>query len=172
MTVHAPLRAETAPRPKPDQILWNLPLYDVEKTARCARAFIMSIWNLTLHENLDALWQFDCYLGAKKLLSCYTTLLCCPEITNPLLVGDIFSKSMKEAWFCYEKLSNVSVVMSQNDSEPFRPISATPGRFSIFFVISKKALFRWYTFSLRISIFESCEFYHYFGHVFYLQWKI
>ena len=32
-----------------------------------------------------------------------------------------------------------------------------------FFVISKKARFR-YTFGIRISIFESCEFYHYFGH--------
>ena len=52
-----------------------------------------------------------------------------------------FSKSMKEAWFCYEKVSNVSVVMSQNDSEPFRPISATPGRFSIFFCHFKKSIF-------------------------------
>ena len=66
---------------------------------------------------------------------------CCPEITTPLLVGDIFSKSMKEAWFCYGKVSNVSVVMSQNDSEPFRPISATPGRFSIFLSFQKKHFF-------------------------------
>ena len=30
--------------------------------------------NLHHNENLDALWQFDRYLGAKKLLSCDTTL--------------------------------------------------------------------------------------------------
>ena len=48
---------------------------------------------------------------------------------------------MKEAWFCYGKVSNVSVVMSQNDSEPFRPISATPGRFSIFLSFQKKHFF-------------------------------
>ena len=37
------------------------------------------------------------------------------------------------------KVSNVSVVMFQNDSEAFRTISDTSGRFSIFFcVISKQ----------------------------------
>ena len=81
---------------------------------------------------------------------------------HPLLVGDIFSKSMKEAWFCYGKVSNVYVVADFGHPRPI---------FN-FFVISKKALFRWYTFGLRIFIFESCAFYQYFGHVFYLQWKI
>ena len=49
---------------------------------------------------------------------------CCPEITTTFSSAIFFSKLMKEAWFCYAKVSNVSVVMSQNDSEPFRPILA------------------------------------------------
>ena len=97
---------------------------------------------------------------------------CCPEITTPLLVGDIFFKiderSMILLWkgvkcFCCDVPKRFRTLPA--DFGHPRPIFN-------FFVISKKALFRWYTFGLRISIFESCEFYHYFGHVFYLQWKI
>ena len=43
--------------------------------------------------------------------------------------------------FFYGKVSNVSVVMSKTHPRPFRPISATPGRFSIFLSFQKKHFF-------------------------------
>ena len=95
----------------------------------------------------------------------FTNIQCCPEIITPLFGWRyFFSKSMKETWFCYGKVSNVSVVMSQIDSEPFRPISATLGRFSIFLLLQKKHFLDGI---LILLVSES----PYFGHV-YLQWKI
>merc|ERR1712243_465369 len=43
--------------------------------------------------------------------------------------------------FYYGKVPNVSAMMSQNDSEPLRPISATLVRFSIFCHFKKKHFF-------------------------------
>ena len=63
---------------------------------------------------------------------------CCPEITVPMSLANIFSKSMNGPKFFYGKVSNVFVVMSKTHQESFRPIAATFGRFSIFFAFQKK----------------------------------
>ena len=52
-----------------------------------------------------------------------------------------FSKLMNGPKFFYGKVSNVSVVISKNRPRPFRTISATPSRFSIFLSFQKKHFF-------------------------------
>ena len=102
----------------------------------------------------------------------FFSLPCCPEITDPLLVDDIFFKIDERTiiflWkgvkcFCGGVRKPSRTV--PDGSGHLRPIFK-------FFSISKKALFLWYTFRLKIAIFESCEFYSNFGPVFYLQWEI
>ena len=77
--------------------------------------FPVSLYFLIFYEptstNVKNSFAGGMYLRALEggALKCISPLPCCPEIPTSLLVGDIFSKSMKEAWFCYEKVSNVSV---------------------------------------------------------------
>ena len=137
---------------------WNTPYFPQLTTSEVVH--LEKVSQEITEGNFRTSWQF------------WRTILCCPDITDPLSLANIFFKIDERTkiflWkgvkcFCSD-VQNPSVTVP-DDFGHLRPIFN-------FFVISKKALFRWYTFALRISIFESCEFYHYFGHVFYLQWII
>ena len=89
------------------------------------------------------------------------------------LVGDIF---FQNRWMEHDFIMERCEMFLFWCAERFRTLPADfdkPLPIFTFFVISKKALFQWYTFRLKISIFESCEFYRNFVPVFYLQlWEI